>query len=532
VNNREEVENLNTMEEGENLNTMEEGENLFSFVFNVDREGFRHIGENIARKLDYHSLVSLKQSCRLLYIFLQNTSVEDEVLRDKLHKDWQVGEAAKFELHLPPSSAVSNVKIVNEGHDILVSIGKNIYQYDLTNTVEDTPAAEEEKPLPLFNVSKSVTDGLKLKLRLPSSSLSSKINSTFGSDQNGNLKNPVRVYINENENLEKNQITQFDILKDYLVSGNNNGILSIWNLESTELLNSKQLFGIITGVKCREDEDIIVTSHAGKAFDIGCISVRKLVSPTELSVLWSAYQDVMPVFNFDMNHKYILALEWFGTVNMIHVGSATVYSKGEGYLMRDLFDERAVDSRSADAAGLINGRFTSSKIFKDDYVALGSDDGPDGHYRLLIWDLTTLTMIHAFQCHLVGIIQIETRGERLVTRDKEGNIGFWNTELAADAEYEDDEDCEVLIRKLDQRAGLKVLCFDMDLRRLVVGRMGGAVLLDFWDTAGGEAPALDYSAQWAEFYRSIGKTKEAEILESHIRAKAPASGGGAAPGGA
>jgi len=490
VNNREEVENLNTMEEGENLNTMEEGENLFSFVFNVDREGFRHIGENIARKLDYHSLVSLKQSCRLLYIFLQNTSVEDEVLRDKLHKDWQVGEAAKFELHLPPSSAVSNVKIVNEGHDILVSIGKNIYQYDLTNTVEDTPAAEEEKPLPLFNVSKSVTDGLKLKLRLPSSSLSSKINSTFGSDQNGNLKNPVRVYINENENLEKNQITQFDILKDYLVSGNNNGILSIWNLESTELLNSKQLFGIITGVKCREDEDIIVTSHAGKAFDIGCISVRKLVSPTELSVLWSAYQDVMPVFNFDMNHKYILTLEWLGTMNMIHVGSATVYSRGEGYLRRDFCDGRAVDTRRS-AAGLINNlalhmnrRYTSSGIFKDDYVALGSDDGPDGHYLLLIWDLTTLTMIHAFKCHLVGIFQIETRGERLVTRDKEGNIVIWNTELAADAEYEDTEDCEVLMRKLDLPARDKVLSFDMDLRRLVVGRIGGAVLLDFWDTAG------------------------------------------------
>jgi len=468
---------------------MEEGENLFSSVFDVDREGFRHIGENIVRKLDYHSLVSLKQSCRLLYIFLQNTTLEDEILRAKLHKDWHVVEASKFELHLPPSSAVSNVKIVNEGHDILVSIGKNIYQYDLTNSVKDSPGAEE-KPLPLFDVSKSVTDGLKLKLRLPSSSLSSKINSTFGSDQNGNLKNPLRVYINENENLEKNQITQFDILKSYLISGNNNGILSIWDLESTELLNSKQLFGIITGVKCKEDEDIIATSHAGKAFDIGCISVRKLVSPTELSVVWSAYQDVMPVFNFDMNHKYILTLEWLGTMNLIHVGSATVYSRGEGYLRRDFCDGRAVDTRRS-ATGLINNlarhmnrRFTSSGLFKEDYVALGSDDGPDGHYLLLIWDLTTLTMIHAFQCHLTGIFQVQTSGERLVTRDKEGNIVFWNTELAADADYEDTEDCEVLMRKLDLPAREKVLCFDMDLRRLVVGRIGGAVLLDFWDSAG------------------------------------------------
>lgn len=467
---------------------MENEENLFSFIFDYNREGFRHIGENIARNLDYHSLVRLKQSCKLVYFFLQNCSVEDEVFRNKLQKDWLAGEPKKFDLNLPPTSAVSNVKIINEGHDILVSIGKNIYQYDFINKAEDIEENEEET-IPLFNVSKSVTDGLKLKLRFPSSSLNSKINSTFGADQNGNTKNPVRVYINENENLEKNQITQFDILNNVLISGNNNGILSIWDLESTNLLNSKQLFGIITGVRCREEEDIIVTSHAGKAFDIGCISIRKMVSPTELSVVWSAYQDVMPVFNFDMNHKYILTLEWLGTMNMIHVGSATVYSRGDGYMRRDFCDGRAVETRKS-AAGLINNlalhmnrRFTSSGIFKDDFVALGSDDGPDGHYMLLIWDLTTLTMIHAFKCHMTGIFQIQTSGDRLITRDKDGNIVFWDTELAADANYMDTEDNLFLMRKLDLPHKDNVLCIDVDLRRLVVGKIGGAVMLDFWDSA-------------------------------------------------
>jgi len=44
------------------------------------------------------------------------------------------------------------------------------------------------------------------------------------------------------------------------------------------------------------------------------------------------------------------------------------------------------------------------------------------------------------------------------------------------------------------------------------------------------APAAtpDYSAQWAEYYRSIGKVKEAEQIESQIRAK---NGGGAPAGG-
>merc|ERR1719422_402418 len=42
------------------------------------------------------------------------------------------------------------------------------------------------------------------------------------------------------------------------------------------------------------------------------------------------------------------------------------------------------------------------------------------------------------------------------------------------------------------------------------------------------AAAPDYSAQWAEYYRSIGKTKEAEQIEAQIRAK---GAGARAPGG-
>eukprot|EP00092_Neocalanus_flemingeri_P012524 GFUD01013499.1.p1 GENE.GFUD01013499.1~~GFUD01013499.1.p1 ORF type:complete len:520 (+),score=121.66 GFUD01013499.1:82-1641(+) len=469
---------------------MEIEENLFSVIFDYNRGGFRHIGENICKNLDFHSLVSFKRSCKLVYFFLHNCSAEDEILRGKLHKDWLVGEAKTFNLNLALPSAVSNVKIIDDGQNIIVSIGKNIYQYDFENKSEEIGKNEEET-LPIFNVSQSITDGLKLKLRLPSSSLNSKINSTFGFDSNGNSKNPVRVYLNENENLEKNQITQFDIIKNFLVAGNNNGILSIWDLDTAELLNSKQLFGIITGVKCRTEEDMIVTSHAGKAFDIGCISVRKMVSPTELSVLWSAYQDVMPVFNFDMNHKYIVTLEWLGTLNMIHVGSASVYSRENScYTRRDFSDGRPVETRQS-ATGLINNlanhmnkRFTSAGIFKDDYVALGSDDGPDGHFMLLIWDLTTLTMIHAFKYHMTGIFQIETCGDRLITRDKGGDIVIWDTELAADINYLDTEDNLVLMRKLDLPFKDRVLCIDMDLRRLAVGKIGGAQMFDFWNSAG------------------------------------------------
>ena len=73
-------------------------------------------------------------------------------------------------------------------------------------------------------------------------------------------------------------------------------------------------------MKCIEagGEDLIVTSHAGKAYDIGCISVRRLVSRdtedkagdrVELAVVWSAYQDVMPVFCLAASPAHIITLE-------------------------------------------------------------------------------------------------------------------------------------------------------------------------------------------------------------------------------
>ena len=117
-----------------------------------------------------------------------------------------------------------------------------------------------------------------------------------------------------------------------------------------------------------------MTSHAGKGFDIGCISVRRMVSPDELVVIWSAYQDVMPVFCVDVTDKFILTLEWLGTFDMVHVGSATLYiwnsidETGKyKYFRNDFSESRAVDTRrSADGLfrNLHNLRFSSAGIFK------------------------------------------------------------------------------------------------------------------------------------------------------------------------
>ena len=261
-------------------------------VFDYHREGLRHIGEAISLYLNYHSLVSLKRTCSSLHYFFKNSNVEERVLRRKLHHDWKDGTPASSKLQFFTSNLntpVTNVKTVKDT-EILFSTGKKIYQFDFR---EDHSKEEEIPSGGLVTpeaagptvagagdgvIFGNVVNGMKLSLRLPSTSLNSKINTATKDEFTEHFK---KVYVNDNENLERNQITQFDILKNYLIAGNNNGMLSIWDLDTTELLNNKQLFGIITGVKCRDQEDIIVTSHAGKSFDIGCISVRKVRHSTD-----------------------------------------------------------------------------------------------------------------------------------------------------------------------------------------------------------------------------------------------------------
>ena len=52
-----------------------------------------------------------------------------------------------------------------------------------------------------------------------------------------------------------------------------------------------------------------MTSHFGKAYDIGCVSVRQMKTTAELPVVWSAYQDVMPVFCLVASPAHIITLE-------------------------------------------------------------------------------------------------------------------------------------------------------------------------------------------------------------------------------
>ena len=131
--------------------------------------------------------------------------------------------------------------------------------------------------------------------------------------------------------------------------------------------------------------------------------------------------------------------------------------------------------------------------FRDHYVAVGCDDGLDGHHALLIWDLSTLTIINTFRSHMCAIMQIQYRGDRLVSWDKDGNIMIWDANLAADKDYLDDvdfdngagediEDHEVLMRMLNIAEKENVKSIAMNLRSLAVGKIGEVTLFDFWNS--------------------------------------------------
>ena len=225
---------------------MSNEDNLILDIFDVNREGLRHIAERISIYLDYEDLVNFKRSCSTVLSFLQSGDIEQQKLTEKLRRDWGSGEPRRItSLPFHQLTPVNNVKLVRDEQEIFVSTVKQIYNLSLENDSPSQAVDNATGTTTTDEVSESVKNGLKLNLRLPSTSLNAKINAeieTYESEMDCK-----HVYVNENKNLEKNQITEFDILKNYLIAGNNNGILSIWNIDNAELLNSKQLFGIITG---------------------------------------------------------------------------------------------------------------------------------------------------------------------------------------------------------------------------------------------------------------------------------------------
>ena len=110
--------------------------------------------------------------------------------------------------------------------------------------------------------------------------------------------------------------------------------------------------------------------------------------------------------------------------------------------------------------------------FRDKFAALCTADEVSGVHSLLIWNLVTKMVIRDIVTdHKVGIFQVMTSGEFLLTRDKNGLLCVWDTAS---------HPWPALIRIMDLTGRDKFLSTDLDLRRLVIGKLGGLEMLDFW----------------------------------------------------
>ena len=116
--------------------------------------------------------------------------------------------------------------------------------------------------------------------------------------------------------------------------------------------------------------------------------------------------------------------------------------------------------------------------FRDKFAALCTADEVSGVHSLLIWNLVTKMVIRDIVTdHKVGIFQVMTSGDNLVTRDKNGLLCVWDI----DGKEGGDHDSPALIRTLDLPQREKFISSDLDLRRLIVGKVGGVEMLDFWN---------------------------------------------------
>lgn len=52
--------------------------------------------------------------------------IEKRALSSKLRREWREGTPKTRELVMSSTTAVTNIKIINDGHDLLMSVGKTI----------------------------------------------------------------------------------------------------------------------------------------------------------------------------------------------------------------------------------------------------------------------------------------------------------------------------------------------------------------------------------------------------------------------
>ena len=150
---------------------------------------------------------------------------------------------------------------------------------------------------------------------------------------------------------------------DGVASGSSRGDLAIWSLDDeNHPLLSKHLFGRIEALKWIKNKNCLVSAHFGCAYDIGCVTVRQFNSLTEISVIFSLYQELFPVFCMDVCDNYLSTVEWSGTFNNVHTGNVNVYK----WLESNPF---------ANLTQTANTTFTCCRFIQNNRLLTGGHDG-------------------------------------------------------------------------------------------------------------------------------------------------------------
>merc|ERR1719154_207301 len=146
-----------------------------------------------------------------------------------------------------------------------------------------------------------------------------------------------------------------------------------------------------------------------------------------MEVVWSVYEDVMPVFSMDFNYKYIVGLEWIETLDQAQIGVLSVFKRDETENVKERWNRANLD---------LNHGFTTCCLFKDDFCALGSAGVQETRvvwdFSVIIVDLSQLTVIQVVKGHKSPIFHIQSSGSWLITKDKAGLVYLWDQNSLSD----------------------------------------------------------------------------------------------------
>lgn len=102
-------------------------------LFDPQRMGFGAVSKQILAFLDYHSFVSFKRSCRLIYEYLvANPDLEKRQFYRKCQRDWRICQQDQDrEKKIPLSGEATLVKFIDNDSALLCSVRNNIFKFDL-----------------------------------------------------------------------------------------------------------------------------------------------------------------------------------------------------------------------------------------------------------------------------------------------------------------------------------------------------------------------------------------------------------------